>query len=310
MPDDWTRSFPSCGLRRERNDAYQPHGEAWRYDVVPSRMIAVDGGSSGGMTRSLPILMYHQVTPQPPPAFRKYCVTPASFAAQMQWLALAGYVPVTIETLLDCRRGGAALPRRPVLITFDDGYRDCFDYAVPILHARKFTAMFFLIAGLTGGVSEWLIAERGVRLELMDWTAARELEATGLQCGSHSMSHPRLAELSREACRAELVDSRRLLEDRLGREIRHLAYPYGAYNQQVRNLAAEAGYLSACSVRLGLSSRDDDPLALHRVPVTGQDSLLDFICRLSKASTPAEIARGKTSALLRRLRQLRSHRVG
>lgn len=241
------------------------------------------------MSSPIPILMYHQVARRPLPAFRKYTVTPKAFAAQMRWLALARYVPITLDALLDHRDGRGSLPARAVIITFDDGFRDCADEAVPILQAHGFTAIFYLVAGLIGQTSRWLLAERGFELPLMDWPTARRLEAAGFQCGAHTLSHPRLAELSPAACRRELRDSRRLLEDQLGHEVRHLAYPFGSFDESVRASAAESGYRSACSVQIGLSNADDDPLALHRVPITGEDSLLDFICRLRTARTLREV---------------------
>jgi peptidoglycan/xylan/chitin deacetylase (PgdA/CDA1 family) len=243
--------------------------------------------------------MYHQVTPRPLPAFRKYAVTTKAFAAQMQWLAWAGYVPVSLDDLLNARSDRTRLPSRPVIITFDDGLEDCVKYAVPILQAQGFTAIFYLVAGLMGETSRWLRLERGIEFPLMDWTAARQLLAAGFQCGSHSMSHPRLANLSAAACREELVRSRQMLEDNLGQEIKHLAYPYGSFTEQVQVAVAETGYRSACSVRIGLSPCDDDPMALHRVPVNGRDSLFDFICRLHTARSFGEFMATKARALLR-----------
>jgi peptidoglycan/xylan/chitin deacetylase (PgdA/CDA1 family) len=254
------------------------------------------------MKTCIPILMYHQVTPRPHPALRKYAVTPRAFGAQMNWLTLTGYVPITLDRLLAHRSGHCPLPSRPIVITFDDGFEDCVEHAVPILHARGFTAIFYLVAGLVGKTSGWLLPERGVELPLMDWTAARRLEAAGFQCGSHTMSHPRLADLSSEGCREELLESRRLLEDHLGHEVRHLAYPFGSFNEKVRALVAETGYHSACSVRIGLSPPEDDVLTLHRVPINGQDSLLDFISRLHTARTFGEFLRAKAQGTWHRLR--------
>lgn len=234
----------------------------------------------GPPSLSVPILMYHQVTPRPHPAFRKYAVTPGAFARHIGWLARAGYTPVDIDALLDSRHEGRPLPARPIVITFDDGFRDCIDYAVPVLQAHGFTAVFYLVAGLVGETSRWLARERGVEFALMDWGAAHDLETAGFHCGAHSMTHPRLTQLSPAACREELLRSRLVLEDQLGHEVRHLAYPFGLYDRTVSAIAAETGYRSACSVRIGFSPPDDDVLALHRVPVIGQDSLLDFVCRL------------------------------
>ncbi len=224
--------------------------------------------------------MYHEVTPRPARSFRKYCVSPAAFAAQMHWLWLGGYVPVALDDLLAARRGQRRLPRRAVVITFDDGFQDCAHYAAPILQSLGFTATFFLVAGRMGTTSAWLLADRGLSLALMDWPTARRLEAAGLCCGAHSMRHPHLAELEAADCRAELLDSKHMLENELGHVVTHLAYPHGSYNETVRAVAADCGYETACSVRIGLSRDDDDLLALHRVPINGNESFLDFVSRL------------------------------
>jgi peptidoglycan/xylan/chitin deacetylase (PgdA/CDA1 family) len=222
----------------------------------------------------------------------------------MNWRALAGYTPITLDSLVAGREGAGALPRRPVVITFDDGYQDCIDYAVPILRKFGFTATFYMIAGLAGQSTPWLKAERNIEFPLMDWATARRVYQAGFQIGSHAMTHPHLDALAPEDCRAELQTSRRLLEEHLDTEIRHLAYPFGAYDEKVRATAAQAGYRTACSVKIGLSKPDDDLLGLHRVPVTGQDSLSDFICRLVTAWPLKETLRGKSEAAFRRVRQV------
>jgi peptidoglycan/xylan/chitin deacetylase (PgdA/CDA1 family) len=187
------------------------------------------------------------------------------------------------------------------LITFDDGYREAAEHGAAILRQRGFTAIFFLVAGLMSKTSSWLPYEAAARLPLVDWATARALEREGFRCGSHAWSHRRLTELSPEACREELERSRSVLEDGIGREIRDLAYPYGAYDERVRGLAAQAGYRSACSVRIGLSGDSDDSLALARVPISGTDSLADFVCRLRTALTPRQYLRGKMRSARRRL---------
>ena len=229
--------------------------------------------------------MYHEVTATPHPNFAKYSVTPRAFAAQMRWLSSANYSTISLPTLIAHRTTGAPIPRRPIVITFDDGFLDCARHAAPVLTSHGFSATFFLVAGLTGGPSTWLRTERGMALPLMSWDDARELEQAGHRCESHSMTHPRLASLSAEACREELARSRGVIERELQHDVRCLAYPFGAYNEQVREIAAECGYEAACTVEQGLSMNDDHPLALKRVPVLGGDSLFDFISRLSTAHT-------------------------
>jgi peptidoglycan/xylan/chitin deacetylase (PgdA/CDA1 family) len=239
------------------------------------------------MTRAaVPILMYHQLTPRPAPEFRRYAITPRRFAAQMACLSLMGYRAVGLDAVLERRH---ALPRRPVVITFDDGIEGCCEYAMPVLKARRFTATFYVVAGLVGQRSRWTRSEIGIELPLMDWPAVRMLAAAGFDVGSHTMTHPRLPTLSPAACRDELAASRRLLEDRLGHEVPHLAYPFGAFDASVRSVAADAGYRSACSTRPRLATADDDPLALPRLNMYGHDSLLDFACRVWSARSAREL---------------------
>lgn len=237
---------------------------------------------------SVPVLMYHEVSPYPQPSFRRYTVTVREFTRQMRCLAAFGYQAIDMDALVRARTGQGALPKRPVLITFDDGYQGCVDYAVPVLRAHEFTAVFYLVAGLMGETSRWLLPELGLELPLMSWETARALIADGFQCGAHTVTHPRLAGLDPARCRAELVNARSRLETELGRPMVHLAYPYGSHDHAVQQMAAEAGYTTACSTRAGLSGPEDDLLALHRVTIYGHDSLLDFACRLQTGTAVRE----------------------
>jgi peptidoglycan/xylan/chitin deacetylase (PgdA/CDA1 family) len=249
---------------------------------------------------SVPILMYHQVTPSPAASFERYSVTPRRFAAQMRLLAAARYTSITMAELADHWRERKALPRRAVVITFDDGFRDCVEFAVPVLERYRFRAVFYLVAGLMGQTSKWLRAAGAAEFPLMDWSAARRLQDAGMQCGAHSVTHPALAACSPAEARKELVESRRLLEDRLGQQVTHFAYPFGSVSPEVRALAAEAGYVSACATERRLATAQDDLLQLPRVSVYGGESLLDFVCRLRTARSPRQLLRAK---LFRRARE-------
>lgn len=229
------------------------------------------------MSRSIPILTYHHVTPEDLPSFSKYVVSPRMFAAQMGWLARHGFTSVDLASVVGER---ANLPRRPVVITFDDGYRACVEHAVPILERCGLSAVFFLVAGLMGASSRWLREEVGIELPLIDWPTARRLEAAGFTCASHTLSHPRLARVSEEACRRELAESRARLEHELGHAVLDLAYPFGSFNARVRAAVEEAGYRSACAETPGRSRPSDDRLALRRIRVRGEESLFDFKMRV------------------------------
>lgn len=250
----------------------------------------------------VPVLMYHEVSLSPHPAFQRYTVTAREFSHQMRLLAALGFETVGLDTLVRARAGKGSLPRRPVIITFDDGYQGSVDHAVPVLRARNFTATFFLVAGLMGQTSRWMVPELGVDLPLMSWDTARKLGAEGFQFGAHTMTHPKLTGVDSALCRTELVDARKYIEQELSRPAIHLAYPFGSYDGNVQVLAAEAGYVTACSTRTGLSPADDDLLALHRVSVYGHDSIFDFVSRLRTGAAVRENLNAALDSVTNRLR--------
>jgi peptidoglycan/xylan/chitin deacetylase (PgdA/CDA1 family) len=136
----------------------------------------------------------------------------------------------------------------------------------------------------------------------MGWDTARKLGAEGFQFGAHTMTHPRLTGVDSAACRTELDDARRYIEQELSRPAIHLAYPFGSYDRNVQVLAAEAGYVTACSTRPGLSPADDDLLALRRVSVYGHDSIFDFVSRLRTGSAVRENLNGALDSVTNRFR--------
>jgi peptidoglycan/xylan/chitin deacetylase (PgdA/CDA1 family) len=227
--------------------------------------------------RAIPILTYHQLTPRPPERFVKYALTPRTFARQMKLLAVAGYHPISLDEWLTDR---SVRDRLPVIISFDDGFKESIEHAIPVLRRFHFSAIFFVVAGLIGKTSAWLARERGIDVPLLGWDDAKRLQHEGFEIGSHTLTHPHLAELPVRSCYEELRGSRAKLEDGLGRPIRHLAYPFGSYNKLIMDLASESGYVSACTTGVGLSSVSEHQHALSRVPVVGGESLLDFAARL------------------------------
>lgn len=238
----------------------------------------------------VPILMYHEVAPTARADFARFTVTTREFAWQMAWLARRGFTTIGLDELVAARRGQRALPRRPVVITFDDGFVDSGRYAPPILEGHAFTATFYVVAGLTGQSSRWLRRELGFELPLMGWDALHRLRAAGHHVGSHTVSHPRLARVGEEEIREELARARALLEQGLGEPVVHLAYPFGSHDERVVRIAGEAGYVTACTTLEALS-HDEPALALHRVPVYGTESRLDFVARLRTARSAGELAR-------------------
>jgi peptidoglycan/xylan/chitin deacetylase (PgdA/CDA1 family) len=254
------------------------------------------------MSESVAVLMYHQICNYPDPRFSEYTVTLKAFRRQMSWLKRAGYESVRVEELLAWRAGTANLPRRSVVITFDDGFAEAVAHAAPILEEHGLRGVFFIVAGLVGQPSHWLVREIGTDFPLADWHALRRLFANGHECGAHTLSHPRLSQLAPERCAQELSESRTLLEDGLQREIRDLAYPFGAHNDDTLAATEAAGFRTAFTTESRRCSREDPALALPRIHVSGRDSLLDFAGRLSLAATPREWLRTRSHAVRKRVR--------
>jgi peptidoglycan/xylan/chitin deacetylase (PgdA/CDA1 family) len=223
--------------------------------------------------------MYHLVSFNLNPAFREFSVTPQKFNRQMWWLNHLGYKSINLDSLLEWRKGNRQFPEHPIILTFDDGFKDTYKYAPGTLIKYSQTAVFYLVVGKIGDKSNW-IPEDGRDIPLMNWEEVHQLHSSGFQIGSHTMSHPRLNEIPGDVCRQEIAESKIILDEFLGKNVDHFCYPYGSYNEDVKEIVAETGYSSATSTKEGLSDWDDDPFTLKRIDINSNDNLLDFIFKL------------------------------
>ena len=190
------------------------------------------------------VLCYHSVHP----GGALDSVTPSQFESHLSWFA----EHCQIVPLQDIQQRSSATTKPRVAITFDDGYRDNYQFALPRLLDQGFTATFFLIAGFIDGdraVRERLASAWGVspdEVAPLAWGDVRAMRAEGMEFGSHTWSHANLARLEKAAAAHELVHSKELIQERLGEEIASVAYPFGKprrhVTDEVISLAAEAGY--------------------------------------------------------------------
>jgi peptidoglycan/xylan/chitin deacetylase (PgdA/CDA1 family) len=158
----------------------------------------------------------------------------------------------------------ASLPPPRIIITFDDGFQNSLDFGIGPLAENNFRAIQFLVADRLGGQNEWDLAEGEAAAALMDEAQVREWLAAGHEIGSHTLTHARLTRLPAAAAREEIGASRKKLEDRFGVPIQHFCYPYGDWNESVRDLVRAAGYQTACTTVPGVNSPEDSPFALKR----------------------------------------------
>lgn len=228
-----------------------------------------------------PILVYHRITDSPLPALRRYAVRPAAFRRQMRALRHAGWRAVGLDQVLSARAAGKPLPRRTVVISFDDAYAEVETEALPALAANGHTATVFACSALLGARSDRLRdRDPGEEAVLMDAEALRRARGKGFAIGSHTRTHRRLTGLADGELADELAGSRSELSTVLGEEVRHLAYPFGDYDERVSAAAAAAGYASAVSTDPGFATNGDSPFALPRAYVSWGDGALRLLARL------------------------------
>ena len=286
--------------------------------------------------RSARVLMYHRIHPE-----RAWLnVSPEDFLWQMR-LIKAFFTPISLGELVDCLRSGRLLPSRAVVITFDDGYRDNYEKAFPILRRLGIPATFFVTTGLIerpgyfwwdqvrlGLKDEAQILEawpemreelaglahpqrvervterlkqiphdRARRIlericlpvapaepETMTWSQIREMVRAGMEVGSHTVSHPILAQQTREEVEWEVRHSKTVLEQQLGCPVEHFAYPNGRpcdLQPDLPRILEEAGYLSACTTVERFVGAHSSVYGLERLGVSGFDPPVKFLLRLT-----------------------------
>lgn len=223
-----------------------------------SRITGIDPGTR--------ILCYHNVNDQE----KKYTtVSISNFKAQMEFLSQRGYRTIALSDVIATNRSNGG-NSKTIAITFDDGWRDNYDYAFPILKQYGFKATIFLIADRIG--------EAGyLTVEQID-----EMRRYGIEFGSHSLSHPDLTAISDEQKWNEIINSRTKLQTELHINIDFFCYPFGIHNSQSVELVRRAGYLGACSNMPG-SNLKNEPALLKRTEIGFNDTLFDFEKKIAGA---------------------------
>lgn len=221
------------------------------------------------------MLMYHAVQPGAASPAWPWAVSLPRFCAQLDFLQAEGYKTLTMAEL-------AASPQPPrgrsVVITFDDGYVDNLAARDALLQ-RGMRATWFIVSGSIGTDPGWKGDGRPAG-RLLNAGELREMNASGMEIGSHTVSHVRLPTLGDEELARELADSKAALEDCLGMAVTSFAYPYGAWDARCVTAVRDAGYAAACTTRTGWALRDGDPLTLRRLTVFNTDTTASLARKL------------------------------
>jgi peptidoglycan/xylan/chitin deacetylase (PgdA/CDA1 family) len=274
-PDDFTLQFQPIGLAHSATYEFRVYGRSlsgrllrgekeWRFTTSPAPPAAI---APGPQAVRIPILIYHYIRVNPDSRDGlgySLSVTPANFAAQMDWLAQNGYHTVTTAELVAYLRGERGLPARPIVISFDDGYADFYTTAIPILRRHDFTAVSYVVTGFIG------------RPGYMTAGEVISAQAAGFEIGSHTVDHVNLTKQSNEGLHYQLAASKEGLERLLKRPVISFCYPYGKFGAREANAVAAAGYQDATSTMGGPYHSLANRFAWTRLYVKGGETLGQF----------------------------------
>ena len=225
-------------------------------------------------TGGLRILLYHRVAEDDDPL----ALPPRRFRQQMDHLASEGYRAVDLIEALELLEAGR-LPARTMGLTFDDGFADLAEHALPVLVRHGFRATVFVTTGVTDGRLSFPWYER--QPPVLGWDEIIELDRQGtLRFEAHTVSHPSLLAVDDATAATEIRDCRHELEGRLGRPVSAFAYPAGLFGERELRLVAEAGYTAAVSCEPGVNWPGSDRFALRRRQIDSRDRLIDFKAKI------------------------------
>ena len=216
----------------------------------------------------VPILMYHSVSDDPGGRNgRPLTVTPRRFAEHVEYLSAEGFSGHSVRELVEALDGRAELGPKPVILTFDDAYRDFHADALPVLGRHGFSATVYVTTGYIGSSTNPLTGDRKHPRPTLSLEQLAELVAAGIECGAHSHTHPQLDDVPPARLEEEVRRPKQVLEDDLQAPVLTFAYPYGYHDRAAKEAVAAAGYLAACRVGNLPCESDDDRFALPRLTV-------------------------------------------
>jgi peptidoglycan/xylan/chitin deacetylase (PgdA/CDA1 family) len=228
-----------------------------------------------GTDRGARILCYHSISDRPKNAF---AVSTQDFARQMQFLA-ERFTIVSVDQWVDLLRGNESLPDGVVAVTIDDGYRDAYTHACPILTRLAIPATVFLPVAFIGSGSSERTEGQSPRADFLSWDQVREMSRAGIAFGSHTLTHVSLTDLTYQEVKYQLERSKARLEAEIGKPVTGFAYPYGTFrdfNPEMKQLVAAAGYSWAVTGISGANNHKTDCYALRRTKVERDDSMAVF----------------------------------
>ena len=225
-----------------------------------------------------PILEYHMISDKAPDDAYEYAVPVADFKEQLDYLKSEGYETITLQDYMRARKGAIKLPKKPIVLTFDDGYDDNYTNLLPILEEKGMKGTVYMVTNDIG------------RPGYLTWDQLREMQNRGIELGSHTANHQPLTELSDQMRQDELKLSKLLMEWNGLKTIFTFSYPNGAYDDKLPGLLKDNEYLTAVTGEAGLNDMQTNPYLLHRINIPHPRlGLWEFKARLLKSELMARL---------------------
>ena len=227
---------------------------------------------------NIKVLMYHRVLAEKPEKeSRWHYVTVSEFRKQMNLIDRLGYTSITFSDYQHCLEGKLTLPSKPIIITFDDGYLDTFENAIPVLLELNMRAVIFVMGNRELKSAQWDEFDGFSSCPLMSDEQIRTARSMGFEIGAHSLDHLALTGLSEKDMAYEVTRSKVAIEKVLENPIQTFSYPYGSVNDRVKKVVSDSGFLFACGVYSGSAKFSQSMMDFRRLGINQATSRLKFL---------------------------------
>lgn len=226
----------------------------------------------------IPVLLYHQISTVPEDIDPLGLSIPSKvFREHMSYLKEENYTCMSALDAVKYWQNELKFPEKSFVLTFDDGYKDFYTNAFPILQEFGFTATVFLVANRIDNKSNWTGQGGPAAAKLLSWSQIKELHDAGITFGNHTLSHPRLTQICLTEAKREIIESKSILEENLGSEVTLFSYPYTANNCKLHDIVQESGHVAA----FGGDHGDWKLYNIWRSECRNEDSMNTFLWKLS-----------------------------
>lgn len=246
--------------------------------------------------KHIPVLMYHRICKDGETSPSPFVVTTDVFEQQLQYFAHHGYTTPTVAEILS----GNGTPKKPLLITFDDGYLDTLECAAPLLQKYGMHAVVFLVADFSRRNNWWDLPKNIPEAKLMEKSQVRELLAMGIEIGSHSWSHPSLPLINDADLAFEFSHSKKVVEEVIQQPVHYFAYPYGEMDDRVKAAARAAGYACAFATNSGPLFFHDDLHQIRRTLIANRADDFYLFVKLAGIEKSLRVGWSLTKKVLRK----------